>query len=199
MSRPVALLAVLLVAVAGCVGGVPARMITRPGQRPLEPRHYRRSDDATSDCFAPGYLGSDHAAVVPDAGRGLPGRRVGGVLRSRRGVLEARHPADRVHARWEHERVLRRVRRWFRTRIRIRRGTGRREVLHGDGLEVELDTALSGVHTIRVVAHADVNGNEKFEPETDLPCRCDGEVVQAGMERVNFSELAGASMPETTG
>lgn len=69
----------------------------------------------------------------------------------------------------------------------------------GDGAEVELDEPLSGVHTIRVVAHADVNGNQVFEPETDLPCRYDGEVVQTGMERLNFGELAGTSTPETTG
>lgn len=67
-----------------------------------------------------------------------------------------------------------------------------------DGARVRLDEPLSGVHTIRVVAHQDSDGDGEFDAGTDRPCKNDGEVVQTGVERLNFSELEGTSTPERT-
>lgn len=62
-----------------------------------------------------------------------------------------------------------------------------------DGAEVELDEPISGVHTFRVVAHEDSNGDGEFDLGTDAACTNDGEVVQTDVVRLNFSELEGTS------
>ena len=66
-----------------------------------------------------------------------------------------------------------------------------------DGSKVVLDEPLSGVHSIRIVAHADVDGDGEFDAETDRPCRNDGDVVQTGVERLDFTELEGTSTPNS--
>ncbi len=67
-------------------------------------------------------------------------------------------------------------------------------VADGDG--IPLDRPASGSHTIRVGAYADTNGNGEFDAGTDRPCRTDGEPVEAGPRRINFSAFdAGHASP----
>jgi len=63
--------------------------------------------------------------------------------------------------------------------------------LASDGDEIRLETALEGTHTIRVVAVADVNRNGEFDPATDVPCRSNGALAQAGPEPIDFDPFGG--------
>lgn len=58
-----------------------------------------------------------------------------------------------------------------------------------DGDGIPLDEPLTGSHMIRVGAYTDTNGNGNFDLGTDTPCRTDGDVVEAGSRRINFSTL----------
>lgn len=67
-----------------------------------------------------------------------------------------------------------------------------------DGSKVPLYVPISGTHTIRIVAHQDSNGDGEFGPGTDRPCRNVGEVVRMGTATLDFSELEGTSTPKPT-
>ena len=67
-----------------------------------------------------------------------------------------------------------------------------------DGSKVPFDRPLSGFNTIRIVAHTDVDENGEFDPKIDRPCRNDGQVVQTRTATLDFSELEGTSTPKTT-
>lgn len=64
----------------------------------------------------------------------------------------------------------------------------------GDGMAVELDRSLSGERTVRVVAHADTDGDGEFDREVDGPCRSgdggDDGLVRAGPSTFDFDEFA---------
>ena len=66
-----------------------------------------------------------------------------------------------------------------------------------DGDVIGLKTALEGTHTIRVVAVADVNRNGEFDPATDVPCRSNGALAQAGPETIDFDRFDGRSHRES--
>lgn len=58
-----------------------------------------------------------------------------------------------------------------------------------DGAEIGFDSNVSGVQTVEVVLYGDVNGNQRFDRDTDAPCLTGGTVVGDGPERVNFSRF----------
>lgn len=61
--------------------------------------------------------------------------------------------------------------------------------INSDGAKLDLETSLSETHVIRTVVYQDTNGDRQFEKGVDMPCHDDGEVVQAGPARVNFSRF----------
>lgn len=58
-----------------------------------------------------------------------------------------------------------------------------------DGDSITLNKSLNGTHTIRVVAFADTNRNDRFDPEEDERCRYNGTVVKDGPKTVDFDSL----------
>lgn len=67
--------------------------------------------------------------------------------------------------------------------------TDREHGVTADGDGIPLENALTGSHMIRVGAYRDSNANGQFDFGTDSPCRSDGNVVEAGPRRINFSTL----------
>ena len=61
--------------------------------------------------------------------------------------------------------------------------------VHVDGLRIPLDHRLSGNHTVRVVMYGDVNQNEQFDADRDVPCQHEGEVIQTQPRTLNFSSF----------
>jgi hypothetical protein len=59
-----------------------------------------------------------------------------------------------------------------------------------DGLPINLETELSGNHTIRLVAYPNAHGDGEFDPETATPCQRDGDIVRTESKTINFSEFA---------
>jgi hypothetical protein len=63
--------------------------------------------------------------------------------------------------------------------------------LYADGATVSLDEPLTGTHTVRVVAHADTNGDGDFDAGTDRACTADdGGLLDTRREVVDFSRYA---------
>lgn len=59
-----------------------------------------------------------------------------------------------------------------------------------DGQPIPLNTTLSGEHTIRVVMYGDTNQNGQFDPETAMPCRYEGDVIQTEPKTIDFSKFS---------
>lgn len=57
-----------------------------------------------------------------------------------------------------------------------------------DGAKIDLDREFSGEHTVRVAIHRD-DGDGTFDRDADPPCLEDGERIQAGPERIDFSRF----------
>lgn len=68
--------------------------------------------------------------------------------------------------------------------------TGSQEgvVVMNDGARIELDREFSGEHTVRVAIHRD-DGDGMFDRDVDPPCLNDGERIQTGPERIDFSRF----------
>lgn len=63
-------------------------------------------------------------------------------------------------------------------------GTGR---YHVDGFGFDLERAFTGSHLVQVVVYTDENENGQFDSGVDSPCLVDGEVLQAGPTRLNYT------------
>ncbi|WP_132060470.1 hypothetical protein [Halorussus amylolyticus] len=59
-----------------------------------------------------------------------------------------------------------------------------------DGARVSFDSALSGDHTVRVVAHTDADGDGEFDRTEDPACLSDGSLAQTEAETFDFDDFA---------
>lgn len=62
--------------------------------------------------------------------------------------------------------------------------------LTADGDGIPLEKRFTGSKMIHVGAYADTNANGKFDFGNDMPCKSDGQPVEAGPRRINFSSFA---------
>ncbi|WP_436910775.1 hypothetical protein [Halosimplex marinum] len=66
-----------------------------------------------------------------------------------------------------------------------------RNIVTADGYPIDLQRSYSGTRVVQTVVYSDRDGNGEFDRDADAPCVVDGEVVQAGPERLNFTAYGG--------
>lgn len=61
--------------------------------------------------------------------------------------------------------------------------------IEADGDVLQLERALAGQHTVRVVVYRDVDADGTFDAGLDEPCSLAGEPIQAGPETIDFDRF----------
>ncbi|MFT4958791.1 MAG: hypothetical protein ACI9EZ_002125 [Halobacteriales archaeon] len=68
-----------------------------------------------------------------------------------------------------------------------------------DGHSIQFDEPLEERRSIRIVAHRDVDRDGTFDPDTDLACENDGDLVSTDVAVVSFGELTTETPGTSTG